>query len=159
MNDIILGLATFTATIDALLAGAGLDYTIKQLPARRIIGIAAYRKYFLASDLANGRFWYVPLGLLAYVLNVTVAVFAYFQDGPGLSTTLISVAAVCALIHAFGTSQAVPAGLRFKRMNDNADDSTLNKSFDKFARWVVFRGIFGVPMFIALLLGLLLVRG
>src|SRR6266571_8222229 len=101
MTDLLLVLATIATVVDAFLSGAGLDYTIKQLPARRIIGMMTYRKYFLASDLANGRFWYVPLGLSAYVLNTAVAVLSYFQNGVSSSTILFSVAAVFALIHAF----------------------------------------------------------
>lgn len=157
LSDLFLSLITITTIIDALLAGAVLDYAIKQLPARKIVGIIAYRKYFLASDLANGRFWYVSLGLSAYVLNVTVAITAYFQNPTNSSTTLFSIAAACALIHAFGTSKAIPAGLRFLKVKDN-DEATLNKLFDKFARWVLIRGIFGAPMFVALLLGLIMIR-
>ncbi|MFI5421319.1 MAG: hypothetical protein ACHQ1H_10170, partial [Nitrososphaerales archaeon] len=62
MNNIFLAVVTITTVVDGILAGAVLDYVIKQLPARKIIGITAYRKYFLASDLRNGRFWYIPLG-------------------------------------------------------------------------------------------------
>ncbi|MDA4111990.1 MAG: hypothetical protein OK439_05585 [Thaumarchaeota archaeon] len=157
MNDFFLWIATITTIVDAILAGSVLDYAIKQLPARKIIGMIAYRKYFLASDLANGRFWYVPLGLSAYVLNVTVALLAYFQNGITSSTILFIIAAGFALIHAFGTSQAVPAGMRFLKVKDD-NETTLNKSFDKFARWVVFRGIVGAPMFVAMLLGLIVYR-
>ncbi len=156
MSNFLLVFAIITAIIDALLAGAGLDYTIKQLPARKMIGITAYRKYFLASDLANGRFWYIPLGLSAYTLNTITAITAYFQNGTGSSTILFSIAAACALIHAFGTSQAVPVGLRFMKIKDD-DESSLNRSFDRFARWVVFRGIFGLPMLVAMLLGLIMI--
>ena len=157
MSDFFLTLVTITTIIDALLAGAVLDYTIKQLPARKIVGIITYRKYFLASDLADGRFWYVSLGLSAYVLNVIIAVIAYFQIGITTSTILFFIAAGFALIHAFGTSQAIPAGQHFLKVKDN-DEATLNKSFDKFARWVEFRGIFGAPLFVAMLLGLIMIR-
>lgn len=102
----------------------------------------AYRKYFISSDLANGRFWYVPLGFLAYVLNVAVAITSYLKKSLTLSTTLFLIAALCALIHAFGTSQAIPAGLKFLKVKDD-DDRTLNTTFDRFARWVLIRGIFG----------------
>lgn len=146
-----------TTIVDAVLAGAVLDYSIKQLPARRIIGIVAYRKYFLASDLANGRFWYIPLGLASYVLNVLVAIRAYSFFGFTSVTLLFSIAAICALIHAFGTSQAVPSGLAFMKITGD-DEEILNKSFDKFAKWVLFRGIFGVPMFVSMLIGLILLR-
>lgn len=156
MIDLLLVLATAATTIDALLAGAGLDYAIKQLPARKVIGIVAYGRYFKASDLANGRFWYVPLGLSAYVLSVCVAILAFSQNGMSSSTALFSFAAGCAIVHAFGTSQAVPAGLGFRRLKDDEDEAVLNKSFDRFARWVVLRAIIGAPMFVAILLGLVI---
>ena len=111
--------------------------------------------YFKASDLANGRFWYVPLGLSAYVLNFWVAILAYSQDGMSISTLLFTLAAGCAVVHAIGTSRAVPAGLGFLRLKDE-DEAILNKSFDRFARWVIVRAIFGAPMFVAILLGLMM---
>ena len=153
MTGLLLILVGAATTIDALLMGAGLDYTIKQLPARKIIGIIAYRKYFLASDLANGRFWYIPLGLTGYVLNPIVAILAYSQNGVDSSTILFSIAATFSLVHAFGTSQAVPAGLRFRGLRDE-NEANLSHSFEGFARWVIFRGIVGAPMFGAMLLGL-----
>ncbi len=153
MTDPLLALATITTTVDALLAGAALDYTIKQLPARRRIGIRPYREYFLASDLGNGRFWYIPLGLSAYLLNPAVVVIGYLQNVGASALLPVGVAAGCALLHAFGTSQAVPAGLRFARVRGD-DEAVLNGSFDGFARWVVFRGVVGAPMFVAMLLGL-----
>ncbi len=156
LSALLLVLVTITTIVDAILAGAVLDYSIKQLPARRIIGIVAYKKYFAASDFGNGRFWYIPLGISAYVLNVIVAILSYVQNGFGSSTTLFSVGAACALVHAFGTSQAVPAGLRFLRIKDE-DEAMLNSSFDRFARWVIFRGVFGAPMFVAMLLGLIMI--
>ncbi|MGI0090543.1 MAG: hypothetical protein ACREBS_02430 [Nitrososphaerales archaeon] len=157
MSELFLALLTVTTIIDAILAGAVLDYSIKQLPARRIIGIYTYRKYFLASDLANGRYWYIPLGLSAYVLNVIVLILAYIQNGMSSSTILFAVAAGCSLVHAFGTSQAIPAGLRFARAKED-DEGRLNKLFDKFATWVLIRAIFGFPMFLAMLLGLITIK-
>jgi hypothetical protein len=152
--DDFLALVTVTTIVDAMLMGAVLDYSIKQLPARKKIGIVNYRRYFVASDLGNGRFWYIPLGLTAYALNVAVALAGYYLYGLVLSTALFFTAGACALIHAFGTSQAVPAGLRFLKMKEYDE---VEKSLDKFALWVLFRGIFGVPMFIGILLGLILV--
>ncbi|MDA4137325.1 MAG: hypothetical protein OK449_10065 [Thaumarchaeota archaeon] len=155
MIDLLLVLATAAAIIDGLLAGAVLDYAVKQLPARKSIGIVAYGRYFKASDFANGRFWYVPLGLSAYALNVLVAILAYSQNGMSSSTILFALAAGCAVVHAFGTSQAVPAGLGFLRLEDGTE-AILNKSFDRFAKWVVVRAIFGAPMFVAVLFGLVM---
>lgn len=153
MTGTLPALVAITTVIDGILAGAVLDYVIKQLPARKRIGIKAYKEYFLASDLGNGRFWYIPLGLSAYALNVGVLIVAYSQKAGGFLISALTIAAVCSLMHAFGTSRAVPAGLAFMRVKSE-DDSVLNHAFDRFARWVVLRGIFGVPMFVAMLIGL-----
>ncbi len=153
--DYFLFLLTITTIVDAMLMGAVLDYSIKQLPARKKIGIKNYRAYFIASDFGNGRFWYIPLGLSAYFLNIAVAVAGYYLDGLVVSSILFFIAGACALIHAFGTSQAVPAGLGFLKTKDD-DEEKLERSFDRFAKWVLFRGVFGVPMFIGILLGLII---
>lgn len=156
MTDPFLILVTIATVVDAILAGAVLDYVIKQLPARRLIGIIAYRKFFVASDLSNGRFWYIPLGLLAYLLTFAAAILGYSRGIPTMEAIPFYVAAGCALAHAFGTSQAVPASLRVLKFVDNGDEATLNRLFDEFARWVVVRGIFGAPMFVAMLVGLIM---
>lgn len=157
MNELFLFLVTITIINDALLAGAALDYTIKQLPARKMIGMVAYRKYFIASDLGRGRLWYIPLGLAAYFLTVAAAVGGYLQ---GLAISIMIpfyLAAICALVHAFATSQAIPASMQFLKVKEIDDEAILNKSFDRFARWVIVRGIVGVPMFVAILLGLIMI--
>ena len=156
MTELLQALTATSTVVDGILAGAVLDYVIKQLPARKRIGIKAYKEYFLASDLGNGRFWYIPLGLSAYALNVSVLVVAYSQKAGGSLISALTIAAVCSLLHAFGTSQAVPAGLAFTR-TQTEDDSVLSHAFDRFARWVAFRGIVGVPMFVAMLIGVMLI--
>ncbi len=156
MTDLLQALVAITTVVDGILAGAVLDYVIKQLPARGQIGIKAYKEYFLASDLGYGRFWYIPLGLSAYALNVGVLLVAYSQKAGGFLLSDFAIAAACSLLHAFGTSQAVPAGMAFTRTKTD-DDSVLRHAFDRFARWVVFRGIIGVPLFVAMLMGLMVV--
>jgi len=42
------------AGIDGLLAGASLDQSIKQLPARQRTGVRAFFAYSQAADLGNG---------------------------------------------------------------------------------------------------------
>lgn len=55
-------IVTATAA-DGLLAGASLDQSIKQLPARHKIGSVAYSAYSRASDLGPGILWYGVLGV------------------------------------------------------------------------------------------------
>jgi hypothetical protein len=55
------------------LVGAGLDQSIKQLPARHRIGPAAFAAYSQAADLHNGIPWYAILGLGTAALTLFAA--------------------------------------------------------------------------------------
>jgi hypothetical protein len=68
---VLLGIAT---TVNGLLAGASLDQSIEQLPARHRIGMRAYRAYSQASHMANGRFWLIPLGIGGAALTLAAAI-------------------------------------------------------------------------------------
>src|SRR5215467_12122523 len=63
-----------------LLAGASLDQSIKQLPARHRIGAVAYSRYSRAADLGNGVFFYGILGIAAALLTIASAFSAYWND-------------------------------------------------------------------------------
>lgn len=71
-------LVAATAAI-GLLAGASLDQSIKQLPARHRIGSIAFSQYSRASDLGNGILFYGILGVGAALLNIAAAIAAYLQ--------------------------------------------------------------------------------
>src|SRR5207248_6045968 len=58
---------------NGMLAGASLDQSIKQLPARRRIGVVAYSEYSKAGDLGPGVAWLAALGIGAAVLAVVAA--------------------------------------------------------------------------------------
>src|SRR6266496_4310092 len=76
----------FAATAaSGLLAGASLDQSIKQLPARRRIGAAAYSRYSRAADLGNGIAFYAILGISVLMLNVGAAIAGYIH---GVSMSL-----------------------------------------------------------------------
>jgi len=61
------------AVVDGLLAGASLDQSVEQLPARHRIGVRAYSAYSRASHVANGRFWLIPLGIGGAALTIGTA--------------------------------------------------------------------------------------
>ena len=65
-------LAAVVAT--GLLAGASLDQSVKQHPARKRIGAIAYSSYAEAADLADGIAQYTTLGVAAALLSVAAAV-------------------------------------------------------------------------------------
>ncbi len=130
--------------------GCSLDQVVKQLPSRRRIGPVAYSKYFMAADLANGRFWYGALGMAAYVLTLVSAVAGYIENVDLAAFALLLLAALMALVHAFGTVQAAPTAFQVRGANN--DEALLNELFNKFSRWTAVRGIAGVMMFGAILL-------
>jgi len=49
-----MALVALATAVDGVLAGASLDQSIKQLPARHRIGVLAFSAYSRASDQANG---------------------------------------------------------------------------------------------------------
>ena len=75
-------LVIIATALDGLLAGASLDQSIKQLPARRRMGVIAFSAYSRAADLGTGLIWYPVLGI--------GAVAAYVSTGSGLSAIATS---------------------------------------------------------------------
>ena len=69
--------------VTGLLAGASLDQSIKQLPARHQIGVASFSRYGQAADLGNGVAFYASLGIAVLLLNVGTAIAAYAHSLKG----------------------------------------------------------------------------
>src|SRR5215510_5163098 len=67
---------------DGLLAGASLDQSIKQLPARHRIGVRNYSSYSRAADLGNGVAFYGILGGGAAALTIAAAITLYRTGAP-----------------------------------------------------------------------------
>ena len=74
---LLLLLAATAAT--GILAGASLDQSIKQLPARHRMGIAAFSVYSRAADLGNGIAWYAIIGIGAAALTIAAAAVAHWH--------------------------------------------------------------------------------
>ena len=134
---------------DGILAGASLDQSIKQLPARHRMGVVAFSVYSRASDLGPGIIWYAILGIGAAVLTVGVAVVAIFQ-GIGLQHTLpIYSAATLAVLHSLATSQAAPTNFSQRKVVN--DEAALTTILNRFERWQTLRVILQVLTFAAIL--------
>src|SRR3712207_1847610 len=97
--DLTFGLIVAATAADGLLAGASLDQSIKQLPARHKIGLVAYSEYSRASDLGPGVLWYAVLGVGAALLTVAAAVAAFAQEVPPASAGPLYAAAGLAVLH------------------------------------------------------------
>ena len=72
-------LVVATTALSGIAAGASLDVSIRQLPARHRIGVIAYSVYSQATDLGTARVWYPPLGIGTLLLALATAVMAFFQ--------------------------------------------------------------------------------
>jgi len=70
MNDLIVPLVIATTALSGIAAGASLDVSIRQLPARHRIGVIAYSVYSQATDLGTARVWYPPLALVPCCLRL-----------------------------------------------------------------------------------------
>ena len=134
---------------DGLLAGASLDQSIKQLPARHKIGLVAYSEYSRASDLGPGILWYGILGVGAAVLTIAAAVTALVQGVPPTGATPLYAAATLAVVHSLATTQAAPTN--FSQRKVAKDEAALARVFDRFERWQTLRVVLQVLTFGAML--------
>lgn len=146
-------LLTIGATIlNGLLAGACLDQSIKQLPARHRIGPTAFSTYAKAADLGNGIIFYGILGIGAALTTIMAAVFASLTNSLRINSNALVVAAILSVLHSFATSKAAPLYFRQKKTND---ETALRTIFDSFERWHTIRMILVVLTFIATLVSLI----
>jgi hypothetical protein len=149
MFDLVFAIVVLAVFIDGILAGAGLDQMIKQLPSRKQIGVVAYSKYFMAADLANGKLWYGILGISAYAITIGSAIAAYLQSVESSVMAFLFLAAVLALVHAIGTIQAAPTA--FRVLEAKGDETSLTELFNRFSKWTTVRGVAGILMFLAVI--------
>jgi hypothetical protein len=119
-----------------LLAGASLDQSVKQLPARHRIGAAAFSNYSRAADLANGILFYAILGVGVALLNLAAAVVAWMAGISGDEAAAIYAGGALALFHSLLTGLAAPTNFRQRRTTDPA---VLASIFDRFARLQALR--------------------
>jgi hypothetical protein len=130
---------------NGILTGASLDQSIKQLPARRRIGVIAFSAYSRAADLGNGIVWYATIGIGAALLSIGAAVGAYLQVAPGSVAVPLYLAALTSLLHSFTTTQAAPTLFRQRKVADDAAQLTV--IFNRFERWQTLRAALQVATF------------
>lgn len=150
MNQALTIILLVAATAaDGILAGASLDQSIKQLPARHKMGAIAFSAYSRASDLGPGVIWYAVLGIGAALLTIAAALAAFFQDTATIHAVPLSIAAGLTLLHSFTTTQAAPTN--FKQRQVVNDEAALTAIFHRFERWQTLRVIFQALTFAAAL--------
>jgi len=131
--------------LNGLLAGASLDQSIKQLPARHRIGMVAYSAYSRAADLGPGIVWYATLGIGAALLTVAAAALAYIQAILFTQALPLYLAAGTSLAHSLATAQAAPTNFRQRQVSDDA--TQLAMILGQFERWQIVRVVFQVTSF------------
>ncbi|HKR84179.1 MAG TPA: hypothetical protein VJS37_08390 [Terriglobales bacterium] len=129
--------------VDGLLAGASVDQSVEQLPARHRIGVRAYHAYTQASHMANGRFWLIPLGIVGPILRVAAIFWVYhlrLAEGAVLS---LGIAAVLAVGHLLLTMRAGSINWALTPWQPPErqikDELELAKIFQRFERWQAVR--------------------
>jgi len=133
-----------------ILAGASLDQSIKQLPARHKMGAVEFSRYSQAADLSNGVLWYAILGVGAALLTIAAAVAAWTAKIPICSGGLLSAAAALAVFHSLTTIKAAPINFSQRAAGDDA--VALAKIFDRFEYWQLTRCALQTATFIILLI-------
>jgi hypothetical protein len=68
---------------NGMITGAALDQTIKQLPARQEIGLAAYSAYAQSADLSQGVPWYGGLAISTALLALLALAARRAAPRPG----------------------------------------------------------------------------
>jgi Na+/proline symporter len=134
--------------VTGLLAGASLDQSVKQLPARKRIGAIAYSAYAQAADLHNGIALYAVLGVGAAVLSIVAAVVVW-RDGNEAVRLPAVVVGMLAVLHSAATTYAAPT--MFSQRQVLGNEAALARVFDRFARWQAYRCALQLANFAALL--------
>lgn len=145
MFNLTLTLLVAATAFNGILAGASLDQSIKQLPARHRIGAVAYSLYSRASDLGNGLVWYSSLSIGAVLLTIAAAIAAFFQKIGFTDALPLYLVALFSILHSLVTTQAAP--LMFSQRRYENDEGTLTEVFNRFERWQTLRVILQVLTF------------
>lgn len=131
---------------NGLIAGASLDRSVVQLPARRKIGVPAYSAYSVAHELEGvGLIWYPVLGIGSALLTIAAAVLVAATGITLLNGSPIYLAAITAVMHTVVTARAAP--LNFRQRSAQGDEAELARIIDSFERWHAARAILQLASF------------
>ena len=147
---ILLAAAT---VVDGVLAGASLDQSIKQLPARHRLGMRALSAYSQASDQANGLVWYAGLGIGSALLTIAAAAWALTLSLPIDRLLPVILAGGFAIAHSMTTARAAPINWSQRAVSD--DEVALTRIFQRFARWQALRATLQLATFLLMVSTLL----
>src|SRR5438270_1317352 len=144
-----LCLVMFATAVDGLLAGASLDQSVKQLPARHRIGVRAFSDYSQASDLGNGILWYATLGLGGAVLTLAAGGVGLVFGVSGKQRLPLLLAGALTIGHSLTTVRAAPVNLSQRSAAGN--EEALARIFNRFERWQSVRAVLQVATFFVMI--------
>ena len=155
-SDVLAVLLIAAVLANGLIAGASLDRSVVQLPARRKIGVPAYSAYSVAHELEGvGLIWYPVLGIGSALLTVAAAVFAAGTGVSLLNGSPIFLAATAAVMHSAVTARAAP--LNFRQRSAQGDEPELARIIDSFAKWHAARAVLQLASFAGTVVALAIV--
>jgi hypothetical protein len=127
-----LALLIGSVAANGLLTGATLDQAIKQLPARKRIGVLAYSDYSRAADLGNGLIWYPIIGVGTAALSVVTGTVGLADHASGPRAAALIALIAGSVAHMGSTAAAAPTNISQRRAI--GDEAALERIFDRFAR-------------------------
>jgi hypothetical protein len=149
MPSVLSTMVALATAVDGLLAGASLDQSIKQLPARHRIGVLAFSAYSRASDQANGVAWYAALGVAGAALTLVAALRAVVSGAPEQQRQPLLLSGLLSVAHSLATARAAPINFSQRRAPD--DERALERIFDRFERWQTVRASLQLATFLTML--------
>jgi hypothetical protein len=133
------GLIIGATLCDAVLAGAGLDRMLVQMPAWRVVGVADWAVYSRQADLGNGLVLYPTVAIAGCVLSVAAAVnVARERTARRPAAIAAYLAAALTVVGLLLTIKAAPFMLSLRRIGD--DPIALQRAFEGFDWWGNLRG-------------------
>jgi hypothetical protein len=132
-----LWLLLIALLVNGLLAGASMDQSIKQLPARHRIGVVAYSEYSKAADLGNGLIFYPVLGIGAALIALVAAVVGILNQPSGQAMIALWVVIALTLAHSAATSRAAPTNISQRQAA--GDEQQLTAVFNRFVKLQAIR--------------------
>jgi len=152
-SDVLAVLVIAAALATGLIAGASLDRSVVQLPARHKIGVPAYSAYSVAHELEGvGLIGYPVLGVGSALLTIAAALLAAATGISLLNGSPIYLAAIAALMHSVVTARAAP--LNFRQRSAHRDEAELARIIDSFEKWHAARAVLQLASFVGTVVAL-----
>ncbi len=154
MNSALFVVVVISVAAHVVLAGAGVDRVLVEMPARKKIGALAFAHYLRAKDLGNGRVVYPLAGILGWVSALVALGVAVITRTSQEVLIALAVAAASAIAGIALTTQAAPTMFQIGRSPDR--EEAVGPLIERFASLGNWRALSQVVTLVALEWALLL---